>query len=253
MDWDYARVRQIADQVGALVWADIAHPAGLIATGLLNNAVKHCHIVSSTTHKTLRGPRGGLLLLGEDFENPWGRKNTKGDPLKMSQLLDAAVFPGIQGGPLEHIIAAKAIAFEEALQPSYKEYCQQIIKNTQVLGKTLQEKGYRLISGGTQNHLILVDMSSKKITGKAAESLLVSAHITTNKNMIPFDPLSPAITSGIRLGAAALTTRGLVEKDMVQIGNWIDEIIVSKENTSKINTIGNEIQKYMGQFPLFAK
>ena len=250
-DWDYAKIRQIADAIGAVVMADIAHPAGLIATGLLNNAIKYCHIVTSTTHKTLRGPRGGVILLGKDFENPWGKVNAKGEILKMSQLLDSAVFPGAQGGPLEHIIAAKAVAFGEALTENYHQYCKKIIENSQVLAKFLQEKNYRLISSGTDNHSILIDVSSKNVTGKEAEIALGKAHITVNKNMIPFDNLSPFITSGIRIGTPALTTRGLGIKDMEEIAIWIDESIRFANDDQKLYAIAEKVKQKMKAFPLF--
>ena len=231
--------------------ADIAHPAGLIATGLLNNAVNHCHIVTSTTHKTLRGPRGGIILMGKDFENPFGKKNAKGEVLMMSALLDASVFPGMQGGPLEHIIAAKAIAFQEALQPNYTDYCKRIIANTQALAEALKDRNYRLISGGTDNHSILIDISGKNITGKDADIALGKAHITVNKNMIPFDVLSPFITSGIRIGAAAITTRGLNVQDMPQIVEWMDEVILHPNDDLKIKRVGEKVKKFMGGFGLF--
>ncbi len=207
-DWDYARFRQIADSVGALLLADIAHPAGLIATGLLNNPMSHCHIVTSTTHKTLRGPRGGLIMMGQDFDNPWGRTTKKGAPIQMSSVLDSGVFPGMQGGPLEHVIAAKAVAFGESLQPSFKDYGQQVIKNAQAMAEAFVSRGYHIISGGTDNHLMLIDLRSKNVTGKISENALGAADITVNKNMIPFDPQPPMTTSGIRVGTPAITSRG---------------------------------------------
>jgi glycine hydroxymethyltransferase len=251
-DWNYAEFRSIADEVGALLMADIAHPAGLIATGLLNNPLPHCHVVTSTTHKTLRGPRGGIIMMGEDFENPWGRKTKKGELIKMSSLLDSAVFPGTQGGPLEHIIAAKAQAFYECLQPGFKTYGQQVIKNAQAMAEAFIAKGYHIISGGTVNHLMLIDLRNKNVTGKVAEKALVMADITANKNMVPFDTESPFVTSGIRIGAAAITTRGLKEEAAVQVVEWIDQVIQSPTNEDKIKAIRKEINAYMEPFPLFA-
>lgn len=251
-DWNYAEFRSIADEVGALLMADIAHPAGLIATGLLNNPLPHCHVVTSTTHKTLRGPRGGIIMMGEDFENPWGRKTKKGELIKMSSLLDSAVFPGTQGGPLEHIIAAKAQAFYECLQPSFKAYGQQVIRNAQAMAEAFLSKGYHIISGGTVNHLMLIDLRNKNVTGKVAEKALVMADITANKNMVPFDTESPFVTSGIRIGAAAITTRGLKEEAAVQVVEWIDQVIQSPTNEDKIKAIRKEINAYMEPFPLFA-
>ncbi len=249
-DWDYQRIRAIADEIGALVLADIAHPAGLIATGLLNDALEYCHIVTSTTHKTLRGPRGGIIMLRHDIPNPMEEKTPKGEIKMLSQVLDGAVFPGTQGGPLEHVIAAKAVVFGEALQPEYKTYCQQIIKNAQVLANALTEKGYKIISGGTDNHLMLIDLRNKNTTGKAAEQALVQADITANKNMVPFDTQSPFITSGIRLGTAAITTRGLKEKEMNLIANWIDQVINHSSDEKVIAKVKNEIHELMKQFPL---
>ena len=252
-DWDYQRFRAIADKVGALLLADIAHPAGMIATGLLNDPMPHCHIVSSTTHKTLRGPRGGIIMMGENFENPWGRKTKKGNPIKMSAILNSGVFPGMQGGPLEHIIAAKAVAFGEALQPEFKTYGQQVIKNAQAMANTFMEKGYQLISGGTDNHLMLLDLRSKNVTGKQAEQALVKADITVNKNMVPFDTQSPFVTSGIRVGTAAITTRGFKESDCVQVVEWIDKIIANIEDENLILNTAKEINAFMEQFPLYEK
>ncbi len=249
-DWDYARIRAIADAIGALVLADIAHPAGLIATGLLNDALEHCHIVTSTTHKTLRGPRGGIIMLRHDIPNPMGEKTPKGEIKMLSQVLDGAVFPGTQGGPLEHVIAAKAVAFGEALQPEFKTYCQQVIKNAQALANALIQKGYKIISGGTDNHLMLIDLRNKNITGKAAEQALVAADITANKNMVPFDTQSPFITSGIRLGTAAITTRGLKEQEMEHIANWIDKIISHANNEKIISSVKKEVHELMKQYPL---
>ncbi len=250
-DWDYARFRQIADKVGALLLADIAHPAGLIATGLLNDPMPHCHIVTTTTHKTLRGPRGGLIMMGQNFDNPWGRKTKKGNPIKMSAILNSGVFPGMQGGPLEHVIAAKAVAFGEALDPSFKTYGVQVIKNAQAMTKALMNKGYDIISGGTDNHLMLIDLRNKNITGKVAEKALVDADITVNKNMVPFDTQSPFVTSGIRIGTAAITTRGMKEADCEKIVDWIDEVLMNHEDESIILKVRSEINEYMKDFSLY--
>lgn len=251
-DWDYARFRAIADKVGALLMADISHPAGLIAKGILNDPVEHCHILTTTTHKTLRGPRGGLIMLPKDFENPWGLKTPKGKVRMMSALLNSAVFPGMQGGPLEHVIAAKAIAFGEALTDSYFEYALQVKKNASAMADALVAKGYHVVSGGTDNHCMLIDLRSKNITGKDAENALVKAHITVNKNMVPFDEQSPFITSGIRVGTAALTTRGLSEEHMVQIVDLIDEVILNFENDEAVEAVGEKVNEMMGAFPVFA-
>ncbi len=251
-DWDYERFRAIADSVGALLLADVSHPAGLIATGYLNDPLKHCHIVTTTTHKTLRGPRGGLIMMGKDFENPFGKKNKKGDLRKMSALLDGAVFPGTQGGPLEHVIAAKAVAFGEALSPEYKDYCGRVIKNAQAMAKEFVARGYHLISKGTDNHCMLIDLSNKNISGKKAERVLEEAGITLNKNMVPFDTKSPFVTSGIRVGTPAITTRGLKEEHMTQIVAWMDNVLSnSDDETIRIN-IKKEVQEMMGAYPLFA-
>lgn len=250
-EWDYKTFRSIADEVGALLLADIAHPAGLIAAGLLDNAIPHCHIVTSTTHKTLRGPRGGVVMMGKDFENPWGDKTPKGEVKMMSAILDSAVFPGTQGGPLEHVIAAKAIAFGEALTEEFKSYQKQVKQNAQALAKAMVSKGYGVISGGTDNHLMLIDLRSKNVTGKQTENALVKADITCNKNMVPFDDKSPFVTSGIRLGTPAMTTRGIKEKDMDQIALWIDRIVVAIENEDTIKKVKNEVNEYMKQFPLY--
>lgn len=249
-DWDYKKIRSIADSIGALVMADIAHPAGMIAKGMLNNPLPHCHFITTTTHKTLRGPRGGAILMGSDFENPWGIKTLKGNYRSMSSLLDSAVFPGTQGGPLEHIIAAKAIAFQEALTDDYTKYLIQVRKNTQVMAKAFIEKGYRVVSGGTDNHLLMIDLTPKNITGKYAEAVLGKADITVNKNMIPFDNQAPNISSGIRLGTAALTTRGLIETDMLRIVDFIDETLQT-DNDSKITSIKQEINNWMELKQLF--
>jgi glycine hydroxymethyltransferase len=255
-DWDYERLRSIADQVGALLMADIAHPAGLIAKGLLNDPFDHCHIVTTTTHKTLRGPRGGVIMMRNDFENPFGIKTPKGQVRTMSSLLDSGVFPGTQGGPLEHIIAAKAIAFGEALSEGYYNYAVQVKKNAQAMAKAFVEKGYRIISGGTDNHLMLIDLRTRNgqdsgLTGKLAENTLIKADITINKNMVPFDDKSPMITSGIRVGTAAVTTRGMVESDMERIVELIDTVLVNHDQDAKIASIKGEINNWMKQFPLY--
>lgn len=249
-DWDYERMRKLADKVGALLLADISHPSGLIARGLLNDPLPHCHIVTTTTHKTLRGPRGGLIMMGQDFENPWGVKTPKGEIKMMSAMLDGAVFPGTQGGPLEHVIAAKAVAFKEALSEEYMSYCQQVIKNAKVMADELMKRGYGVVSGGTDNHCMLIDLRSKNITGKEAENLLVEADITVNKNMVPFDDKSPFVTSGIRVGTAAVTTRGLMEEDMIKIVDWMDLVITHKDEKT-ITNVREEINNLMEQFPLF--
>lgn len=250
-DWDYARFRAIADEVGALLLADISHPAGLIAAGHLNDPMPHCHIVTSTTHKTLRGPRGGLIMMGSDFENPWGLKTPKGAIRKMSSLLDSAVFPGMQGGPLEHVIAAKAVAFGEDLQPSFKTYTDQVIKNAQAMAAAFVDRGYHLISGGTDNHLMLLDLRNKNVTGKQADAALGRAHITVNKNMVPFDTQSPFVTSGIRVGTPAVTTRGMVEQDMEQIVDWIDAVINAPEDDAVIGRVAEAVRMRMRDLPLF--
>lgn len=250
-DWDYARVRAIADKVGALVMADIAHPAGLIAAGLLNSPFDHCHFVTSTTHKTLRGPRGGIIMMKNDFENPWGITTPKGEVRTMSQLIDLSVFPGIQGGPLEHVIAAKAVSFFEILQDDYKVYARQMQSNAQAMANAFLEKGYDLVSGGTDNHLLLIDLRNKGISGKKAENTLVKADITINKNMVPFDDKSPFITSGIRVGVPALTTRGFKEKEMQQVVHWLDQVLMNTDNDSVIATVRGEINEYMKGFDLY--
>jgi len=251
-DWDYARFRAIADAVGALLLADIAHPAGLIASGLLNNPMPHCHIVTSTTHKTLRGPRGGIILMGKDFDNPWGRTTKKGAPIQMSSILDSGVFPGMQGGPLEHVIAAKAVAFGEILEPEFKAYGQQVIKNAQAMAAEFTARGYNIISGGTDNHLMLIDLQSKNVTGKVAENVLVAADITVNKNMIPFDPQPPMTTSGIRVGTAAVTTRGFGEAECRQVVAWIDEVLSRPDDTAVQAKVRREINAMMEGYPLYA-
>lgn len=252
-DFDYEKLRSIADEVGALLLADVSHPSGLIASKLLNDPIPHCHIVTTTTHKTLRGPRGGVIMMGKDFENPWGLKTPKGAIRKMSSLLDSGVFPGTQGGPLEHVIAAKAVAFGEALQPSYKTYCEQVIKNAQALAKELVAKGYDLVSKGTANHCMLIDLRNKNISGKDAEIALGKAEITVNKNMVPFDDKSPFVTSGIRIGTPALTTRGFDEKDMVKVANWIDDAITNAADDIKLEAIKLEINAFVKAYPLFKK
>ncbi len=250
-DWDYEFIRKVADKVGALVLADISHPAGLIARGLLNDPLPYCHIVSTTTHKTLRGPRGGIIMMGKDFENPWGLKTPKGEIRMMSSLLDMAVFPGTQGGPLEHIIAAKAVAFGEALSEDYMKYIVQVKKNAAAMAQAFVSRGYELISGGTDNHLMLIDLRNKNITGKAAENALVAADITVNKNMVPFDDKSPFVTSGIRVGTAAITTRGLKEKQMDQIVELIDAVITDPENEPSLRKIRKRVHRLMENFPLY--
>ena len=250
-DVDFKRFREIADSVGAFLLADIAHPAGLIAKGLLSDPIPHCHFVTTTTHKTLRGPRGGLILMGKDFENPFGLKTPKGEVRMMSSLIDLAVFPGNQGGPLMHIIAAKAIAFEEALSDEFLHYTIQVQKNARALAKALIEKGYHIVSGGTDNHLMLIDLRNKGISGKDAEKALVKADITANKNMVPFDDKSPFITSGIRLGTAAITTRGLKEVDMQTVANFIDEVISNYQNEEFLEEIAEKVNDFMEDRPLF--
>lgn len=253
-EWDYKRMREIADKVGAIFMVDMAHTAGLIAAGLLDNPVKYAHIVTSTTHKTLRGPRGGLILMGEDFDNPWGYTTPKGVVKKMSQLLNSAVFPGIQGGPLEHVIAAKAVAFGEALDPSYRTYQEQVRKNARAMAAAFIERGYKIVSGGTDNHLMLVDLRTKfpDLTGKLAEKCLVAADITTNKNMVPFDSRSPFQTSGLRFGTPAITTRGLKEKQMAAIVALIDRVLQDPENEANIAAVRGEVNALMADYPLFA-
>ena len=251
-DWDYARLRQIADAVGALLLADISHPSGLIAKGLLNNPLLHCHIVTTTTHKTLRGPRGGLILMGKDFENPFGHKNPKGNLRMLSELLDSGVFPGTQGGPLEHVIASKAIAFGEALTDDFKNYGIQVQKNAQAMAKAFISRGYDIISGGTDNHLMLIDLRSKGLTGKLAQETLIKADITINKNAVPFDDKSPFVTSGMRIGTAAVTTRGMKENEMGQIVEFIDEVLMNHDTSTKLEVIKEKINQMMGKYPLFA-
>ncbi|MGC6428765.1 MAG: serine hydroxymethyltransferase [Flavobacteriales bacterium] len=251
-DIDYSKFRAIADSVGALLLADISHPSGLIASGHLNNPAPHCHIITTTTHKTLRGPRGGLIMMGKDFDNPWGLKTPKGVIRKMSSLLDSAVFPGTQGGPLEHIIGAKAIAFGEALNPEFKEYTKQIIKNAAVMAQCFIDKGYDVVSGGTSNHCMLLDLRSKGITGKQAENTLVLADITVNKNMVPFDDKSPFVTSGMRVGTPAITTRGIKEDTIPVIVDLIDEVLMNIDNEKVISEVRKKVNNLMSKYPLFA-
>ena len=253
-EWDYKRMREIADEIGAIFMVDMAHPAGLIAAGLLENPVKHAHIVTSTTHKTLRGPRGGIILLGKDFPNPWGKTTPKGEVKMMSALLDSAVFPGIQGGPLEHVIAAKAVSFGECLQPEYREYQIQVKKNAAALAEALVKRGFKIISGGTDNHSMLVDLRSKypDLTGKVAEKILVEADITCNKNMVPFDSRSAFQTSGIRLGTPAITTRGAKEPLMEEIAEMIETVLSNVENPDVIKSVKERVNKTMSNYPLFA-
>lgn len=250
-DWDYKRIREVADKIGAVVMADIAHPAGLIATGLLNDPFDHCHIVTSTTHKTLRGPRGGIIMLRHDFENPWGIKDPKGNTRTMSQLLDLAVFPGTQGGPLEHVIAAKAVAFGEILSDDFKSYGKQVISNAQAMAKALVSRGYNLISNGTDNHLMLIDLRNKNLTGKKAQETLDKAHITLNKNAVPFDDKSPFVTSGIRVGVPAVTTRGMKEAHMETIVSLIDKVLMNADDEKVVASVKEEVKTFMQQFPLY--
>ena len=250
-DWDYKKLREAADAVGALVLADISHPAGLIARGLLNDPMEHCHIITTTTHKTLRGPRGGMILVGKNFDNPWGLKTLKGEIRKITSILDSGVFPGTQGGPLEHVIAAKAVAFEEALSDEYLQYIVQVTKNAKAMSDAFVAKGYKVISGGTDNHLMLIDLRSKKLTGKQAEEGLIQADITINKNMVPFDTQSPFVTSGMRVGTAAVTTRGFKEKDVVKVVELIDEALQKPEDTKHLKAVKKKVNRLMTKFPLY--
>lgn len=250
-DWDYARIRAVADEIGALVLADIAHPAGLVAAGILNDPFDHCHIVTSTTHKTLRGPRGGVIMMRNDFDNPWGLKDPKGNIRSMSALLDLAVFPGMQGGPLEHVIAAKAVAFGEILDPSFKVYQQQVQINAQTIAKAFTDKGYHLISGGTDNHLMLIDLRNKNITGKKAQETLDRAHITLNKNSVPYDDKSPFVTSGIRVGVPAVTTRGLNAEHMQTVADFIDKVLMNADDEAIVASVKEDVKSFMNQFPLY--
>lgn len=253
-EWDYARIRKLADEIGAIFMVDMAHPAGLIAAGLLENPLKHAHIVTTTTHKTLRGPRGGMILMGKDFDNPWGKKTPKGEIKKMSALLDSAVFPGVQGGPLEHVIAAKAVAFGEALQPEWKEYAIQVQKNAKAMAGSLMKRGYKIISDGTDNHSMLVDLRPKfpEMSGKKAERVLVEADITANKNMVPYDSRSPFLTSGLRFGTAAITTRGAKEDMMETIVELIDRVLTNADNEEEIAKVRQEVNDMMNDMPMFA-
>lgn len=251
-DWDYKKLREAADAVGALLMADISHPAGLIARGLLNDPMEHCHIVTTTTHKTLRGPRGGLIMVGKNFDNPWGLKTPKGEIRKITSLLDSGVFPGTQGGPLEHVIAAKAVAFQEALSDEYMNYIVQVAKNAKAMSDAFVAKGYKVISGGTDNHLMLIDLRSKNLTGKIAEESLIKADITINKNMVPFDTQSPFITSGMRIGSPAVTTRGLKEKDVVKVVDLIDEALKAPEDQSNLKAVKRKVNSLMKKFPLYS-
>ena len=250
-DWDYARLRSIADEIGAILLADISHPSALIAKGLLNDPMQHCHIVTTTTHKTLRGPRGGLIMMGNDFVNPFGLTTLKGELKMMSALLDGGVFPGTQGGPLEHVIAAKAIAFGEAMTDNFQEYAEQLQRNAKVMAQGFVDKGYKIISGGTDNHLMLIDLRPKGLTGKLAENTLVKADITINKNMVPFDDKSPFVTSGMRVGTAAMTTRGMREPEMLHIVELIDSVLMNHDNETFIGSVKSEINKWMEAFPLY--
>ncbi|MDP1726491.1 MAG: serine hydroxymethyltransferase [Bacteroidota bacterium] len=250
-DWDYARLRKIADAVGAILMADISHPAGLIVGKLLNDPIPHCHIVTSTTHKTLRGPRGGIIMMGADFENPWGIKTPKGENRMMSSILDGAVFPGTQGGPLEHVIAAKAVAFGEALTPEYQQYTKNVRANAQAMAKVFVDLGYKIISGGTDNHMMLIDLRNKGISGKVAENALIKADITTNKNMVPFDDKSPFVTSGIRIGSAAITSRGMMPNDMAGIISLIDKALMHADNDTVLSEVAKEVNRMMLGFPLY--
>ncbi len=250
-DWDYVRMRKIADAVGALLMADIAHPAGLIARGLLNDPLPHCHVVTTTTHKTLRGPRGGMIMMGKDFENPWGLKTPKGEIKMMSAVLDGAVFPGTQGGPLEHVIAGKAVAFQEDLSDDYLKYCIQVTKNASAMAQSFISMGYKVISNGTENHSMLIDLRSKNLTGKLAENVLVKADITCNKNMVPFDDKSPFVTSGIRLGTPAISSRGVKEKDCSKIAELIDEVLMNHDNEKRVDAVKKKVHTMMERFPLY--
>ncbi len=250
-DWDYKKLREAADSVGALLLADISHPAGLIARGLLSDPMEYCHIVTTTTHKTLRGPRGGMILVGKNFDNPWGLKTPKGELRKITSVLDSGVFPGTQGGPLEHVIAAKAVSFHEALSDEYMEYVVQVAKNAKTMAQAFLDKGYKIISGGTDNHLMLIDLRSKNLTGKQAEEALIQADITINKNMVPFDSQSPMVTSGMRLGTPAVTTRGLKEKDIAKVVDLIDEALQKPDDTRHLKSVKKKVNRFMQKFPLY--
>jgi glycine hydroxymethyltransferase len=250
-DWDYKKLREAADAVGALLLADISHPAGLIARGLLNDPMEHCHIVTTTTHKTLRGPRGGLIMVGKNFDNPWGLKTPKGELRKITSILDSGVFPGTQGGPLEHVIAAKAVAFQEALSEEYMTYIVQVAKNAKAMADAFVAKGYKVISNGTDNHLMLIDLRSKNLTGKLAEESLIKADITINKNIVPFDTQSPFVTSGMRIGSPAITTRGLKEKDVIKVVDLIDEVLQAPEDATNLKAVKRKVHSLMKKFPLY--
>ncbi len=250
-DWDYKKLRAAADSVGALLLADISHPAGLIARGLLSDPMEYCHIVTTTTHKTLRGPRGGMILVGKNFDNPWGLKTPKGELRKITSILDSGVFPGTQGGPLEHVIAAKAVSFQEALSDEYMEYIVQVAKNAKAMAQAFLDKGYKIISGGTDNHLMLIDLRSKNLTGKQAEEGLIQADITINKNMVPFDTQSPMVTSGMRIGTPAITTRGLKEKDVLKVVDLIDEALQKPGDSKHLKSVKKKVNRFMQKFPLY--
>lgn len=250
-DWDYKKLREAADSVGAVLVADIAHPAGLIARGLLNDPMEHCHVVTTTTHKTLRGPRGGMILIGKNIDNPWGLKTPKGEIRKLSAILDSGVFPGTQGGPLEHVIAAKAVSFQEALSDEYLDYVVQVAKNAKAMAEAFVERGYKIISGGTDNHLMLIDLRSKNLTGKQAEEALIQADITINKNMVPFDTQSPFVTSGMRIGTPAVTTRGMGKKDVVKIVELIDEALQKPGDSKHLKAVRRKVNRFMEKFPLY--
>ncbi len=252
-DWDYKKLRQAADAVGALLMADISHPSGLIARGLLNDPMEHCHIVTTTTHKTLRGPRGGLIMIGKNFDNPWGLKTPKGELRKISSILDSGVFPGTQGGPLEHVIAAKAVAFQEALSDEYMNYVVQVAKNAKVMAAEFTRRGYKIISGGTDNHLMLIDLRSKNLTGKLAEETLIKADITINKNMVPFDTQSPMVTSGMRIGTPAITSRGFKEKDILKVVDLIDEALKKPSDEKHLKAVKRKVNTLMKRFPLYGR
>lgn len=250
-DWDYKKLREAADSVGAILMADIAHPAGLIARGLLNDPMEHCHVVTTTTHKTLRGPRGGMIMIGKNIDNPWGLKTPKGELRKLSSILDSGVFPGTQGGPLEHVIAAKAVSFYEALSDEYLAYVVQVAKNAKAMAEAFIAKGYKIISNGTDNHLMLIDLRSKKLTGKQAEEALIVADITINKNMVPFDTQSPFVTSGMRIGTPAVTTRGMMEKDVIKVVDLIDEALQKPEDQKHLKSVKRKVNRFMEKFPLY--
>ncbi len=250
-DWDYKKLREAADSVGAILMADIAHPAGLIARGLLNDPMEYCHVVTTTTHKTLRGPRGGMVMVGKNIDNPWGLKTPKGEVRKLGSILDSGVFPGTQGGPLEHVIAAKAVSFQEALSDEYMDYVVQVARNAKAMAGAFVEKGYKIISGGTDNHLMLIDLRSKKLTGKQAEEALIQADITINKNMVPFDTQSPFVTSGMRIGTPAVTTRGMIEKDLLKVVDLIDEALQKPDDSKHLKSVKRKVNRFMQKFPLY--